>query len=226
MPFRRGDGYDQGRTRRPGRRHRAPLEITDGRGAHAVLQAIMDALQAGEPVNCGRLAVPPAPPPAPGRTEPRTGETVQIPQNCPTFTAGKAFRNRCNPAPQPGEPREGHAAERGWSSPHRCHACSGGPPSWATLAPCSACHKVNGVPWPHQCSGSEACHASPDTACRAGGRRLLPPVGPGAWASLPRDGVLTTPSPDSGRLYIARSQRRLCSCHSMMAGREGTRRRR
>jgi integration host factor subunit beta len=60
------------------------------------LQAIMDALQAGEPVELrgfGRFQLRHRPPRA-GRN-PRTGEPIAIPAKAvPTFTAGKAFQER------------------------------------------------------------------------------------------------------------------------------------
>jgi integration host factor subunit beta len=63
------------------------------------LQAIMDALQAGESVELrgfGRFHVRHRQPRA-GRN-PRTGETVQIPAKAvPTFTAGKAFQEQMQP---------------------------------------------------------------------------------------------------------------------------------
>src|SRR5467141_1855761 len=65
------------------------------------LQAIMDALQAGESVELrgfGRFQLRHRQPRA-GRN-PRTGETVQIPAKAvPTFTAGKAFQERVHPSP-------------------------------------------------------------------------------------------------------------------------------
>src|SRR4029453_74812 len=64
------------------------------------LQAIMDALQAGESVELrgfGRFHPAPRPPRA-GRN-PRTGETIPIPAKAvPTFTAGKAFQERVQPS--------------------------------------------------------------------------------------------------------------------------------
>ena len=63
------------------------------------LQAIMDALQAGESGELrdfGRFHVRHRQPRA-GRN-PRTGETVQIPAKAvPTFTAGKAFQEQMQP---------------------------------------------------------------------------------------------------------------------------------
>lgn len=60
------------------------------------LQAIMEALQAGEPVELrgfGRFQLRHRPPRV-GRN-PRTGETIAIPAKAvPTFTAGKAFQER------------------------------------------------------------------------------------------------------------------------------------
>jgi nucleoid DNA-binding protein len=65
------------------------------------LQAIMDALQAGEPVELrgfGRFQARHRPPRT-GRN-PRTGETIPIPAKVvPTFTAGKAFQERVQPSP-------------------------------------------------------------------------------------------------------------------------------
>jgi nucleoid DNA-binding protein len=64
------------------------------------LQAIMDALQAGESVELrgfGRFHLRQRPPRA-GRN-PRTGETIPIPAKAvPTFTAGKAFQDRVQPS--------------------------------------------------------------------------------------------------------------------------------
>ncbi len=63
------------------------------------LQAIMDALQAGETVDLrgfGRFQLRHRP----ARTgrNPRTGETIPIPAKAvPTFTAGKAFQERVQP---------------------------------------------------------------------------------------------------------------------------------
>ena len=63
------------------------------------LQAIMDALQAGESVELrgfGRFHLRHRPS-RPGRN-PRTGETILIPAKAvPTFTAGKAFQERVHP---------------------------------------------------------------------------------------------------------------------------------
>jgi nucleoid DNA-binding protein len=63
------------------------------------LQAIMDALQAGESVELrgfGRFHLRHRQPRA-GRN-PRTGETVHIPAKAvPTFTAGKAFQEQVQP---------------------------------------------------------------------------------------------------------------------------------
>jgi nucleoid DNA-binding protein len=63
------------------------------------LQAIMDALQAGESVELrgfGRFHLRHRQPRA-GRN-PRTGEAVQIPaKSVPTFTAGKAFQEQVQP---------------------------------------------------------------------------------------------------------------------------------
>jgi len=63
------------------------------------LQAIMDALQAGESVELrgfGRFHLRHRAPRA-GRN-PRTGETIPIPAKAvPTFTAGKAFQERVQP---------------------------------------------------------------------------------------------------------------------------------
>ena len=60
------------------------------------LQAIMDAVQAGEAVELrgfGRFHLRHRPPRT-GRN-PRTGEPIQIPAKAvPTFTAGKAFQDR------------------------------------------------------------------------------------------------------------------------------------
>src|SRR2546421_991500 len=65
------------------------------------LQAIMDALQAGESVELrgfGRFPLRHRTPRA-GRN-PRTGETVQIPATAvPTFPAGKAFQEWVHPSP-------------------------------------------------------------------------------------------------------------------------------
>jgi len=65
------------------------------------LQAIMDALQAGESVELrgfGRFHLRHRQPRA-GRN-PRTGETIPIPAKAvPTFTAGKAFQERVHPSP-------------------------------------------------------------------------------------------------------------------------------
>ena len=64
------------------------------------LQAIMDALQAGEAVELrgfGRFQLRHRQPRT-GRN-PRTGEPVQIPAKAvPTFTAGKAFQERVQPS--------------------------------------------------------------------------------------------------------------------------------
>jgi integration host factor subunit beta len=64
------------------------------------LQAIMDALQAGESVEWrgfGRFHLRHRPPRA-GRN-PRTGETIPIPAKAvPTFTVGKAFQERVQPS--------------------------------------------------------------------------------------------------------------------------------
>ena len=64
------------------------------------LQALMDALQAGESValrGFGRFHLRHRPPRA-GRN-PRTGETIPIPATAvPTFTAGKAFQERVQPS--------------------------------------------------------------------------------------------------------------------------------
>ena len=65
------------------------------------LQAIMDALQAGESValrGFGRFQLRHRQPRA-GRN-PRTGEPIPIPAKAvPTFTAGKAFQERVQPSP-------------------------------------------------------------------------------------------------------------------------------
>ena len=67
------------------------------------LQAIMDALQAGETVELrgfGRFHLRHRQPRA-GRN-PRTGETLQIPAKAvPTFTAGKAFQDRVQSSAAP-----------------------------------------------------------------------------------------------------------------------------
>jgi nucleoid DNA-binding protein len=67
------------------------------------LQAIMDALQAGESVDVrgfGRFQLRHRQPRA-GRN-PRTGETLQIPAKAvPTFTAGKAFQDRVQSSAAP-----------------------------------------------------------------------------------------------------------------------------
>ena len=67
------------------------------------LQAIMDALQAGESVDLrgfGRFHLRHRQPRA-GRN-PRTGETVQIPAKAiPTFTAGKSFQERVHSSAMP-----------------------------------------------------------------------------------------------------------------------------
>ena|SRR5712691_4054635 len=64
------------------------------------LQAIMDALQAGESVELrgfGRFQRRHRPPRT-GRN-PRTGETIPIPTKAvPTFTAGKAFQEQVHPS--------------------------------------------------------------------------------------------------------------------------------
>jgi nucleoid DNA-binding protein len=64
------------------------------------LQAIMDALQAGQSVDLrgfGRFQLRHRPARA-GRN-PRTGETIPIPAKVvPTFTAGKAFQERVHPS--------------------------------------------------------------------------------------------------------------------------------
>ena len=69
------------------------------------LQAIMDALQAGESVELrgfGRFQLRHRPSRA-GRN-PRTGEPCQIPaKTVPTFTAGKVFQERVQPAVTPAE---------------------------------------------------------------------------------------------------------------------------
>src|SRR5438046_5862468 len=67
------------------------------------MQAIIDALQAGESVELrgfGRFHLRHRQPRA-GRN-PRTGETIPIPAKAvPTFTAGKAFQERVHPSPAP-----------------------------------------------------------------------------------------------------------------------------
>ena len=67
------------------------------------LQAIMEAVQAGEAVDVrgfGRFHLRHRPPRT-GRN-PRTGEPVQIPAKAvPTFTAGKAFQDRVHASAAP-----------------------------------------------------------------------------------------------------------------------------
>ena len=129
---RRGDGYNQGRTRRPGSRHRAPLEITDGRGAHAVLAGHYGGAP-GRGIRgiAGLWPFPPAPPPVRGLDgTPARGRRSTFPRKpSRPLRRGRPCKNRCNPAPRRVEPREVHAQDGGGrttsecSSPHRCHAC-------------------------------------------------------------------------------------------------------
>ena len=91
------------------------------------LQAIMEALQAGESVELrgfGRFHVRHRQPRA-GRN-PRTGERCRFPPKLsPLLPRGRLSRNRGNPAPQRGEPREGHARHDGCAQRGRVAARTG-----------------------------------------------------------------------------------------------------
>ena len=151
------------------------------------LQAIMDALQAGESVELrgfGRFQLRHRPPRA-GRN-PRTGETIPIPAKAvPTFTAGKAFQERVHPSPAAaGGAREVHArcgggAQTGACTPAPLSRAIEGIPGGDTGDPCGAatgapaCGGHSGV-----ASRRRATPRRPTIGC-PGSERRIPPAGEG-----------------------------------------------
>src|SRR5215510_6847808 len=137
---RRGDVYDQGRARRPRGRHRATLEVTDGRGAHAVLAGDYRG-PAGGGVGgiAGLWPLSPPPPPSAGRTEPPHGRDGPDSRQSRSHLCSGEGLPGTGAIPRRGgwnrvrsTPGVARVLSQGYARPHRWHTRVGGSPCWAT----------------------------------------------------------------------------------------------